>query len=146
VGQTVDALVVRDDDGPLAEIEFFHFRNIRVATTAGLGNVRAVHRRGGVAVIEQLVRAAVAVLARRGFRNALMDRLTMVALEVNIRLDAVTLAATDGLVRLGVRQVRDIRVTTRAEVLGVDRGVELFFVNEQRGGFAVNIGFDERFV
>jgi hypothetical protein len=75
-----------------------------------------------------------------------MDRLTMVALEVNIRLDAVTLAATDGLVRLGVRQVRDIRVTTRAEVLGVDRGVELFFVNEQRGGFAVNIGFDERFV
>ena len=65
--------------------------------------MRAVHRRSGIAVIEQLVGLAVAILARRGFRNTFANRLAVVALEINVGFDAMTLAATDGLVRLGVR-------------------------------------------
>ena len=44
----------------------------------------------------------------------------MIALQVNVRLDAVALAATDGLVRLGVRQFGDVRVAARAEVFRVN--------------------------
>jgi hypothetical protein len=65
--------------------------------------MRPVHGRSGIAVIEQLVGLAVAILTRRGFGNTLVNRLAVVALEINVGLDTVTLAATDGLVRLGVR-------------------------------------------
>jgi hypothetical protein len=65
--------------------------------------MRPVHGRSGIAVIEQLVGLAVAILARRGFSNTFTNRLAVVALEINVGFDAMALAATDGFVRLGVR-------------------------------------------
>lgn len=46
---------------------------------------------------------SVAVLTRGGFGNTFADRLAVIALEVDVGFDAVTLAAAYGLVRLGVR-------------------------------------------
>src|ERR1035437_6974489 len=98
VRDTVDALVIRYYHGALAQIEFLHLLDLPVAARACRGNVGAVHRRGGIAVVEQFVRVAMAILTRRGFGNTLVNRLTVVALGINVGLDAVTLAATDGLV------------------------------------------------
>lgn len=63
---------------------------------------------------------SVAVLTRGGFGNTFADRLAVIALEVDVGFDAVTLAAAYGLVRLGVWQIRDVCVATRAEIFSVD--------------------------
>ena len=63
VGQTMHALVVGNDDRALAQLELLHFLDVPMAAAAGLWNVRAIHRGSGIAIIEQLMRAAVAILA-----------------------------------------------------------------------------------
>jgi len=146
VGESVHTFVVRDDYGALPQVEFLHLGNVPMAPATGLGNVRPVHRRRRVSVIEQFVRVAMAILARCGFGDALVDRLAVIALEVDVRLDAVALAATNRLVRLRVRQLRDVGVTTGAEILRVDRHLEFLFIHKQRHRPAHGVRLDERLV
>ncbi len=147
-GDAVDALLVADDGGTLAEMKLLHLRRVAVAPPAGLGQIGAIHRRLRVAVVQQIVVAAVAILAGGRFLHALVDRLAVVAFQVNLRLDAMALAAGD---RLGdevvrMRQIGDVGVATGAEVLGVDGGLEFRLVHVQRDGLAGGVGLDQRLV
>ena len=140
-GDAMDALLVADDRGALPEVELLHLRHVAVAASAGLGQVGAIHRRLRVAVVQQIVVAAVAVLARGRFLHALVDRLAVVALQVDLRLDAVALRAgnrlRDEVVRM--RQVGDVRMATGAEVLGVDGGLEFRLVHVQGDRLALGV-------
>ncbi len=138
------AAFIGDDDRALPQIELLHRFHIAVAAATGLGNMRPIHRRGGIAIVQQVVVVAVAVLAGGRLLHALVDRLAVIALEVNVRLDPVALAATDrlGLEIVRMRHVGDVRVATRAQVLGVDRCVELLLVHKQRDRLAGGVGLD----
>lgn len=142
----VDALLVTHDRAALAQMKLLHLGRVAVASPAGIGEIRAIHGRGGVAVVEQFVRIPVAILAGRCFRHALVNRLAVIAFQIDVRLDPVTLAATDGLEVLRMRHIRDVGMTTRTEVLCVDRVGELLLINEQRNGLARRVGLGQRLV
>lgn len=85
--------------------------------------------------------AAVAIFARGGFLHARVDRLAVVALEVDLRFDAVALRAGNRLrdIVVRMRQVGDIRMATGAEVLAVDGGLEFRLVHVQGDRLALGV-------
>ena len=87
-----------------------------------------------------------AIPARRRFRDTLVNRLAMIAFEINFGFDPVALAASYRLMGFGVRQVGDVCVTTGTKIFGVNGNCKFFFVHEQRNGFAGRIGFNKVFV
>ena len=144
VGNAVDALFVAHNDGALTEIEFLHFLNVAVAFRARVRNVGAVYGRSRISIIEQLVRVAVTILAGSRLRHAFVNRLAVIAIQIDVGFDPVALAATDRLMRFRVRQVGYVGMTARAKILRVDgRGVFLF-VNEKRDHFAGGVALGQR--
>ena len=129
-GNAVDALFVTHNRAAFAEMKFFHVRGFAVASAASRREIAPVDWRGGVPVIQQFMRAAVTVPARSRFRNAFVNRLSVVALEIDIGFHPVTLTARDWLVRFGVRQIGNVGVTTRAEIFCVDGIREFLLVHK----------------
>ena len=142
----VNAAAVADDRTVLPEMKLLHLLRLAVTMPAGVRLVGPVHRRGRVAIIKQLVRLAVAILAGRRFRHAFVNRLPVIAFQINFRLDPVTLAATYRLMRLRMRQIGNVGVTTGAKVLAVNGHRKLRFIHEQRNNLAGGVALRQRLV
>ena len=72
-----------------------------------------------------------------------MDCLSVIAVEIDFRLDPVTLTATDRFMSLTVWQIGDVGVTARAEILRVNRVRELLFIYKQRDCLTGAVGCDQ---
>ncbi len=133
VRSAVDGLLVTHHHAGLAEIVLLHLLRIAMAAPAGRRNVSPGDGRLGVARVQQRVRVAVAILAGRRLQDALVHRLAVVALRVDLRLHAVAVAAQHRVVAEAVlvRQGRDLGVTAGAQVLPVNGGRVGRLVHEQ---------------
>ena len=142
----VDALLIAGHGPALAEMKLLHLRGIAVAPPARGRQIRAIHRRLRVAEVEQVVVVPMAILARGRLLHPLVDRLAMVAFQVNLRLDAVASRAGHRLRRevVRMRQVGDVRVATDAQVLRVNGVREPLFVHVERGALVCAVAGDQR--
>lgn len=145
-GHAMHALLVGDNRPTLPKVEFLHLVGVSVAVRAGPRNVGSMDRRVGVAVVQQLVRLAMAILAGGRLMNALMKGTPVVALRIDLGLDAVTLAATDRLEALSVGYLLDVHVAARAQVLGMDGRLVFRLVHVHGDGLAVRVLLDQLLV
>ena len=104
--------------------ELFHLFNITVALGTGLGDQISADRRIGMFSWDNVVRIAMAVLARGRLVAILVQGLTMGALQVDFCFSIVTFSTIHFLERRIMFRFRDVAMTADALVVGVNRSLK----------------------